>query len=241
MNSITLKNKYPLPLVDDLIQQLKGARYFTKLDVRCGYNNVRIKEGDEWKAAFRMNRGLFEPLVMFFGLTNSPATFQTMMNEVFADLIREGSVCIYMDDILIFAETREELHRVTQRVMKRLQEHKLYLKLEKCEFEKTQIEYLGLVISHNQVEMDPAKIAAVADWPTPKDKREVQSFLGFVNFYRRFIEGFSEIARPMFNLTRKDAPFDWSSDCEGVRATPARQRGSGSRIEARSVCGRGTI
>src|SRR6185369_15978938 len=147
LNTTTVKNKYPLPLVDDLVQRLKGARYFTKLDIRWGYNNVRIRKGDEWKAAFRTNRGLFEPLVMFFGLTNSPATFQTMMNEIFADMIRDGLVCIYMDDILIFAQTREELRRITREVLARLRKHKLFLKAEKCEFERESVEYLGLIIS----------------------------------------------------------------------------------------------
>ena len=213
LNSITKKNRYPLPLVDDLLQRLKGARYFTKLDVRWGYNNIRVRQGDEWKAAFRTNRGLFEPLVMFFGLTNSPATFQTMMNDIFADLIGDGRVCIYMDDILIFAQTKEDLRSITRLVLERLRRHKLYLKAEKCEFERERIEYLGLVISHNQVAMDPAKVAAVADWPRPKDVRDVRSFLGFANFYRRFIEGFSQIARPLFDLTKKDTPFAWSAEC----------------------------
>src|SRR6202789_1004268 len=108
LNAITVKNKYPLPLISELITQLRGARYFTKMDVRWGFNNVRIKEGDEFKAAFRTNRGLFEPLVMFFGLTNSPATFQTMMNDIFWELIAEGVVVVYLDDILIFTETIEE-------------------------------------------------------------------------------------------------------------------------------------
>ena len=218
LNSITVKNKYPLPLVDDLIHQLKGARFFTKLDVRWGYNNIRIRPGDEWKAAFRTNRGMFEPLVMFFGLTNSPATFQTMMNDIFADLIRDGNVCIYMDDILIFGQTREEVRRITKAVLARLREHRLYLKAEKCEFEKEQIEYLGLIISHNSVSMDPAKVAAVVDWPTPKNVRDVQSFLGFANFYRHFIEGFSRDARALFDLTKKDTPFAWTPECASAFA-----------------------
>ena len=120
LNNITVKNRYPLPLISELVNQLHGAQYFTKLDVRWGYNNVRIKEGDEWKAAFRTNRGLFEPLVMFFGLTNSPATFQTMMNDIFHDLILEGVVCIYLDDILIFTRTVEEHRRITRLVLERL-------------------------------------------------------------------------------------------------------------------------
>jgi hypothetical protein len=119
LNSKTIKNTYLLPLISDLINHLRGAHYF-KLDVRWGYNNVRIKEGDKWKAAFHMNRGLFEPLVMFFGLTNSPATFQTMMNDIFQDLISEGVVCVYLDDILIFTETMEEHDRVTCLVLELL-------------------------------------------------------------------------------------------------------------------------
>jgi hypothetical protein len=176
LNAITRKNRYPLPLIDDLIHRLKDACYFTKLDVRWGYNNVRIREGDEWKAAFCMNRGLFEPLVMYFGLTNSPATFQMMMNEIFQDLITEGVVSVYLDDILIFTNSLEEHRQVTCLVLDRMHEHKLYLRPEKCEFEKTKIEYLGVIISHNKVEMDLVKIAGVADWPTPPNKKEVQSF-----------------------------------------------------------------
>jgi len=211
LNAITRKNRYPLPLIDDLIHRLKGARYFTKLDVRWGYNNVRIKEGDEWKAAFRTNRGLFEPLVMYFGLTNSPATFQTMMNEIFHDLILQGVVIVYLDDILIFTDTLEEHRRICRIVMERLREHKLYLRHDKCEFEKTRIEYLGVIISHNRVEMDPVKIAGVAEWPVPTSKKEVQSFVGFTNFYRRFISNFSHHARALFDLTKKDVRFAWGN------------------------------
>jgi hypothetical protein len=171
LNAITRKNRYPLPLIDNLIHQLKDACYFTKLDVRWGYNNVHIHEGDEWKAAFCMNRGLFEPLVMYFGLTNSPATFQMMMNKIFQDLITEGVVSVYLDNILIFTNSLEEHRRITCLVLDHMCEHKLYLRLEKCEFEKTKIEYLGVIISHNKVEMDLVKIAGVADWPMPSNKR----------------------------------------------------------------------
>ena len=145
---------------------------------------MRIKEGDEWKAAFRTNRGLFEPLVMYFGLTNSPATFQTMMNKIFEDLITQGVVSIYLDDILIFTSMLEEHRPISHMVMEQLRKHKLYLRHEKCEFEKTRIEYLGVIILHNKVKMDPVKIAGVSEWPTPTNKKEVQSFVGFINFYR---------------------------------------------------------
>ena len=140
LNSITVKNQYPLPLIPELIDKLKGAKIFSKFDVRWGYNNVRIKEGDEWKAAFKTNRGLFEPTVMFFGLTNSPATFQGMMNELFSDLIDTGHVIIYMDDILIFTEMIEEHNILLRRVLQRLQKHDLFLKPEKCTFRVPLIE-----------------------------------------------------------------------------------------------------
>jgi hypothetical protein len=146
---------------------------------------------------------------MYFGLTNSPATFQTMMNEIFQDLITEGIVSMYLNDILIFTNSLEEHRRVTRLVLDRMCEHKLYLRLEKCEFEKTKIEYLGVIISHNKVEMHPVKIAGVADWPMPSNKKEVQSFVGFINFYRHFIPGFSHHACALFDLTMKDVRFNW--------------------------------
>ena len=212
LNALTIKNRYPIPLISELVNQLRGAKYFTKLDVRWGYNNVRIKDGDEWKAAFRTNRGLFEPLVMFFGLTNSPATFQTMMNDIFRDLIAQGSVCVYLDDILIFTKTREEHREIVRQVMDRLRAYKLYLKPEKCEFEQTKVEYLGLIVSEGKVEMDPVKVAGVAEWPEPRNRREVQAFLGFVNFYRRFIQDFSKIGRPLFDLTKQNVPWTWGGE-----------------------------
>jgi hypothetical protein len=146
---------------------------------------------------------------MYFGLTNSPATFQTMMNEIFQDLITEGVVSVYLDDILIFTNSLEEHSRITCLVLDCMREHKLYLRPEKCEFEKVRIEYLGVIISHNKVEMDLVKIAGVADWPTPSNKKEVQSFVGFIDFYRRFIPGFSHHTRALFDLTMKDVKFIW--------------------------------
>jgi len=209
LNAMTVKNKYPLPLISELINKLRGAKYFTKLDVRWGFNNVRMKEGDEWKAAFQTNRGLFKPLVMFFGLCNSPAMFQTMMDDIFDGLITEGVVVVYLDDILIFTETLEEHRRITRRVMELLRKNNLFLKPEKCEFEKTEVEYLGVIISQNSVKMDPAKVAGVTEWPIPSSRKEVQSFLGFTNFYCRFIKGFSHLARPLFDLTWKDTEWRW--------------------------------
>ena len=209
LNAMTVKNRYPLPLISEVIDKLSGARYFTKFDVRWGYNNVRLKEGDEWKVAFITNRGLFEPCVMFFGLTNSPATFQSMMNEFFRDLITRGVVIIYMDYILIYTKDLEEHRAVTQEVLTILRENHLSLKPEKCEWERTKVEYLGVVISEDGVEMDPAKVEAVREWPKPKDKHELQQFLGFANYYRRFISHFANLAAPLHRLTG-NIPWSWN-------------------------------
>jgi len=211
LNAMTIKNRYPLPLISELVSQLRGAKYFTKLDVWWGFNNVRIKPGDEWKAAFRTNRGLFEPLVMFFGITNSPATFQTMMNDIFRTLIAEGIIVVYLDDILIFTRMEKEHERAVWRVLEVLVEHKLFLRLEKCEFHRKEIEYLGLVILENKVAMDPVKVAGVRDWSTPENRTDVQAFIGFVNFYCCFIRDFSTIARPLFDLTHSDQAWNWDA------------------------------
>jgi len=211
LNAVTVKNRYPLPLISELVSQLHGAKYFTKLDVRWGFNNVRIKPGDKWKAAFCTNRGLFEPLVMFFGITNSPTTFQTMMNDIFRTLIAEGIVVVYLDDILIFTRMEKEHKQAVWKVLEVLAEHKLFLCPEKCEFYWKQIEYLGLVISENKVKMDPVKVAGVHDWPTPENWTDVQAFIGFVNFYRCFIQDFSTIARPLFDLTHSDKAWNWDA------------------------------
>ena len=204
LNDITVKNAASLPLIADLIDSLRGARYFTKFDIRWGYNNIRITKGDEWKAAFRTNLGLFEPLVMTFGLCNAPATFQTFMNSIFQTLIAGGHVVVYLDDILIFHNDAAELDKLTRVVLEILAEHDLFLKPEKCSFNKTSIEYLGVYVSEGSVTMDPAKVAGILNWPVPTCLKHVQAFLGFCNFYRRFIKDYAAIARPLFDLSRKE-------------------------------------
>jgi len=156
-----VKNKYPLPLISKLMSQLCGTRYFTILDIYWGFNNISIKSRDKWKAAFHTNCSLFEPLVMFFGMTNSLATFQTMMNDIFQDLIIEGIVVVYLDNILIFTRTVEEHAKTVWRVLEILAGHKLYLQPKKYKFQKEQIKYLGLVISKNKVSMDLVKVIRV--------------------------------------------------------------------------------
>ena len=184
LNNVTVKNSYPLPFISDVLSRLRKAQWFTGLDLRWGFNNVWIKEGDEWKAAFTTNRGLYEPRVMFFGLCNSPATFQTMMNDILRDFISRGELICYMDDILIHSENLDDHRRITREVLTTLRHHKLFLKPEKCKFDRKEIDYLGLVISCGHVGMDPIKVQGVAEWPIPGKLKEVQSFLGFVNFYR---------------------------------------------------------
>ena len=172
---------------------------------------MRIKEGDEWKAAFRTNRGLFEPLVMYFSMCNSPATFQLMMDTLFRELIMSGKIVIYIDDILIFSQTMDEHRRIVKQVLQILADNKLLLHPKKCKFHQTKIEYLGVILSQNSVETDPTKTKGVAQWPEPRDKREVRQFLGFCNFYRRFIPGFAQVARPLMELTGKKA-WKWQEE-----------------------------
>src|SRR6201995_4671104 len=214
LNSGTTRDVYPLPLVNDLMLRLQGNKFFTKLDLRWGYNNIRIKPGSEQYAAFKTPRGLFEPLVMFFGLCNSPAAFQRMMNKYFRDMINEKWIVIYLYDILIMAKTPKELEEQTKRVLQRLKDKDLFLKLEKCKFNQTELEYLGLIISEGQIRMDAAKLAGIKQWPEPTTVKQVRSFLGFANFYRKFIGHYSEIAKPINALTQKDKPFIWTKECQ---------------------------
>jgi hypothetical protein len=209
LNDITVKDRHPLPLTDELVNKLGEAKWFTKIDLRSGCNLVRIKEGDEWKTAFRSKYGHFEYLVMPFGLTNAPAVFQRMMNDIFRDKL-DLCVVIYLDDILIFGTTLEQHIKDVTEVLERLQQYKLYAKPEKCEFHREEIEFLGLIIGKGKVKMDDGKTKAIKEWPTPRRVKDIQTFLGFANFYRRFIKGFSQKARAMNELLRKDTPWVWS-------------------------------
>ena len=189
------------------MDKLKGAKYFSKMDVQWGYNNIQIRQGDEWKAAFKMNKGLFELTVMFFGMCNSPATFQSMMDMTFED-IEQGCTVIYMDDIMNFSNNLDTLEKLDKNVLRQLQENDLYLKPTKCEFKKTKIEYLGMVIiTEGKITMDSVKVKGIRDWPAPTTVKEVRSFLGFGNFYRKFINKFSELAAPLNGLLKKDKIF----------------------------------
>jgi transposase InsO family protein len=215
LNAVTIKDRYPIPLTNEIIDRLKGAKYFTTFDLRNGFNNIRIAPGDEWKTAFKTRYGSFEALVMPFGLTNAPATFQRFVNSIFHDMT-DTQLIVYLDDIAIFAETLEELRRRTKEVLKRLRDNHLFLNPSKCHWEKTEIEYLGLIVGGGEVHMDPKKTDAIASWPAPKTVKELQAFLGFANFYRRFIHKYSEIARPLFNLLTKSKEWSWDEDQQGA-------------------------
>jgi hypothetical protein len=184
LNEWTIKNAYPLPRIDDLIDSLSGMKLFIKMDIRWGYNNVRIREGDEWKAAFISKRGIFEPTVMFFGLTNSPATFQSMMDTIFAKQIAEGWLKIFMDDLLI-ANTGDRLDIIRKAliVLKILLDNDLYVKPEKCSFFVTEVEFLGFIIKDGKIFMDPSKLKGILDWPSPTNVTQMRSFISFCNFY----------------------------------------------------------
>jgi len=210
LNAITVKNAAPIPLIPELVDKLLGARFFTKLDVRWGYNNIRVREGDEWKTAFKTPMGLYESTVMTFRLCNAPTTFQPFMDIEFGPLIKGGHVVIYLDDILIYATTITELVYWTHKVFQLLLKLDLYLRPAKCSFNQTLVEYLGLIISEGKLCMDPVKLKAVQDWPKPKKVKDIQQFLGFCNFYCRFVQDYSTLARPLFDLTKKDTPWAWT-------------------------------
>ncbi|QRW17779.1 Retrotransposable element Tf2 protein [Rhizoctonia solani] len=210
LNNRTKKNVYPLPRPDNLMAQLRGAKVFTKLDLRWGYNNVRVKEGDKWKTAFQTKYGLYKSLVMTFGLTNAPAAFQHFMNKLFKDLL-DVCVIIYLDDILIYSKD-DALHtQHVHEVLRQLMENQLFCKASKCTFHVTSVEYLGIIVSDKGFSLDKLKIQAVQDWPVPTKVKEVQLFLGFANFLCCFVANFSHMARPLHNLVKKDTLWKWDT------------------------------
>ncbi|KAF5372651.1 hypothetical protein D9615_009824 [Tricholomella constricta] len=209
LNAITKKNRYPLPHVDDLLDRTQGCKLFTVIDLKNAFNLVRIREGDEWKTAFRTPLGLYEYLVMPFGLTNAPATFQAFIQDTLRDYI--GVFCVvYLDDILIFSRNQEEHDHQVKLVLDRLRQARLFANAKKCEFDKTEVEYLGFLIGADGIKMNPKKLATIAEWPTPRNRRDIQSFLGFTNFYRRFVDHYAKIALPLNKLTHKNIPFDFT-------------------------------
>jgi hypothetical protein len=209
LNAVTTKNKYPIPRVDEIFDSLGGAVIFSKIDLRSGYYQIRIKESDITKTAFKTHFGHFEYRVMPFGLSNAPATFMHLMNSVFHDILNKF-VTIYLDDILIFSSSEADHAIHLQEVLKRLKDNKLYAKLSKCEFCVEQVEFLGHIISKNGLSVDHKKVQCIIELKRPTKLSELQSFLGLIGYYRKFIDNFSLAAAPLVNLTKKDTPFAWS-------------------------------
>ncbi|XP_028794242.1 uncharacterized protein LOC114749870 [Neltuma alba] len=215
LNKITVKNKYPIPLIADLFDQLGQARWFTKLDLRSGYYQVRIVEGDEPKTTCVTRYGSYEFLVMPFGLTNVPATFCTLMNRVL-QLFLDKFVVVYLDDIVIYSKTLEEHVKHLRQVFQVLRENELYVKKEKCAFAQQEVTFLGHIVGGGKLRMDESKVRAIQEWEPPRKVPELRSFLGLANYYRKFIKGYSAIAAPLTDLLKKNRVWDWDDKCQAT-------------------------
>ncbi|GJU36065.1 putative reverse transcriptase domain-containing protein [Tanacetum coccineum] len=214
-NKLTVKNRYPLPRIDDLFDQLQGSRVYSKIDLRSGYHQLRVREEDISKTAFRTRYGHYEFQVMPFGLTNAPAVFMDLMNRVCKPYL-DRFVIVFIDDILIYSKSRKEHEGHLKLILNLLKKEELYAKFSKCEFWLSKVQFLGHVIDSEGIHVDPAKIEAIKDWASPKTPTEIRQFLGLAGYYRRFIEGFSKIARPMTKLTQKSVKFEWGEKAEAA-------------------------
>jgi hypothetical protein len=213
LNDVTIKNKYPLPRIDILFDQLTGARVFSKIDLRSGYHQIRIRPEDIPKTAFTTRYGLFEYLVMSFGLTNAPAHFTYLMNSVFMPEL-DKFVVVFIDDILIYSKNEEEHAQHLRIVLMRLREHQLYAKFSKCAFWLEEIQFLGHVLSARGIVVDPSKVKDILEWKSPTTVHQVRSFLGLAGYYHRFIPDFSKLVKPITSLLKNDIKFNWSSKCD---------------------------
>ena len=213
LNKVTIRNQYPLRRIDDLFDQLQGARRFSKIDLRSGYHQLRIRNQDIPKTAFRTRYGHYEFLVMSFGLTNAPAAFMDLMNRVFRPFL-DRFVIVFIDDILVYSRSDVEHEHHLRTVLQTLRENELYAKFSKCEFWLESVGFLGHVVSNQGIQVDQKKVEAVAQWSRPTTVTEIRSFLGLAGYYRRFVKDFSKIAAPMTRLTQKNVKFEWSDACE---------------------------
>jgi hypothetical protein len=212
LNALTIKDRYPIPLIKETLERLSKSRYYTKLDIVAAFNNLRIREGDEYMTAFITRYGLYQYKVLPFGLCNGPATWQRYMNNVIQEFL-DDFVTVYLDDLLIYSASLEEHRTHVRSVLLKLRAAGLPVDIDKCEFHVQEVKYLGLIITPEGLNMDPVKVEAITNWLPCKSVKDVQSFLGFANFYRKFIRGFSLIARPLTEQTKKDHTFNWTPEC----------------------------
>ncbi|GJS13751.1 reverse transcriptase domain-containing protein [Tanacetum coccineum] len=215
LNKLTVKNRYPLPRIDDLFDQLQGSSVYSKIDLRSGYHQLRVREEDIPKTAFRTRYGHYEFQVMPFGLTNAPAVFMDLMNRVCKPYL-DKFVIVFIDDILIYSKNKKEHKEHLKQILELLKKEELYAKFSKCEFWIPKVQFLGHVIDSEGIHVDPAKIESIKDWTSPKSPTEIRQFLGLAGYYRRFIEGFSKIAKPMTKLTQKKVKFEWGDKQEAA-------------------------
>ena len=213
LNQVTIRNQYPLPRIDDLFDQLQGAKVFSKIDLRSGYHQLKVRREDVPKTAFKTRYGHYEFLVMPFGLTNAPAAFMDLMNRVFGPYL-DKFVIVFIDDILVYSSSKEEHAEHLRIILQTLREHQLYAKFIKCQFWLDRVAFLGHVVSVEGISVDPQKIEAIVDWKPPTNITKVRNFLGLAGYYRKFVEGFSKIATPLTKLTRKEEKFIWSEACQ---------------------------
>lgn len=213
LNNVSVKNRYPLPLMNELRDRVEGSKIFTKIDLKSGFNLIRIRSGDEWKTAFRTRYGHYEYLVMPFGLANAPSSFQNMMNDIFRDLLDRGLV-VYMDDLFMYSSSYEDHVQLVAEVLKRLRENNLVAAIDKCQFHQTSVEFLGHVVSVDGIDMEKGKVESIVQWPQPTSLKEMQSFLGLANYYRRFIKDYSKICKPLTDTTKgKSKDWAWTPQC----------------------------
>jgi hypothetical protein len=212
LNKITIKNRCPLPRIDDLLDKIGGATHFSSIDLRSGYHQIRIIDEDVPKTAFRTPFGHYQFKVLSFGLTNAPATFQRVMNDVFGQNVGHF-VVVYLDDILIYSKSAEEHEAHLRKVLETLLQHKFYANKRKCEFWKSEIPFLGHIVGKDGIKVDPVKVAAVQNWPVPSDVQLLRGFPGFAKYFRRFVQGFSTLVTPLTNLTQHNVDWKWSDRC----------------------------